>query len=109
MRKAINYTLALWEELNTYLQDGRLPIDNNLAENAIRPIALGRKNWLFVGSEDGGHTAAALMSFCISCRKNKINTWKYLKDILQRIQSHPASRLAELLPDQWMRLQTAAC
>ena len=109
MRKAINYTLALWEELNTYLQDGRLPIDNNLAENAIRPIALGRKNWLFVGSEDGGHTAAVLMSFCISCRKNKINTWKYLKDILQRIQSHPASRLAELLPDQWMRLQTAAC
>src|SRR5208282_1576308 len=107
MRQAINYTLGLWEELNAYLQDGRLPIDNNLAENAIRPIALGRKNWLFVGSENGGHTAAVLMSFCITCRKNKINTWKYLKDILQRIQSHPASRLADLLPDQWMRLQTA--
>ena len=106
MRKAINYTLGLWGELNAYLQDGRLPIDNNLTENAIRPIALGRKNWLFVGSEEGGHTAAVLMSFCITCRKNKINTWKYLKDILQRIQSHPASRLAELLPDQWTRLQT---
>jgi len=60
MRQAINYTLGLWEELNVYLQDGRLPIDNNLCENAIRPLALGRKNWLFVGSENGGHTASRL-------------------------------------------------
>jgi len=107
MRQAINYTLGLWKELNVYLQDGRLPIDNNLAENAIRPIALGRKNWLFVGSEAGGHTAAVLMTFTATCRKNKINTWAYLKDVLQRIQSHSASRLTELLPDQWSRLQTA--
>jgi len=106
MRQAINYTLGLWKELNVYLQDGRLPIDNNLAENAIRPIALGRKNWLFVGSENGGHTAAVLMSFTATCRKNKINTWAYLKDVLQRIQSHPASLLAELLPDQWQANQT---
>jgi transposase len=106
MRQAINYTLSLWKELNVYLQDGRLPIDNNLAENAIRPIALGRKNWLFVGSETGGHTAAVLMTFTTTCRKNKINTWAYLKDVLQRIQSHPASRLHELLPDQWQKLQT---
>jgi len=105
MRQAINYTLGLWKELNVYLQDGRLPIDNNLAENAIRPIALGRKNWLFVGSENGGHTAAVLMSFTATCRKNKINTWAYLKDVLQRIQAHPASRLFELLPDQWQALQ----
>jgi transposase len=108
MRKAINYTLGLWTELNVYLQDGRLPIDNNLAENAIRPIALGRKNWLFVGSAAGGHTAAVLMTFTATCRKNKINTWGYLKDVLQRIQAHPASRLHELLPDQWQQLQTAA-
>jgi hypothetical protein len=108
MRKAINYALGLWKELNVYLQDGRLPIDNNLAENAIRPIALGRKNWLFLGSENGGHTAAVLMSFCITCRKNKINTWVYLRDVLQRIQSHPASRLHELLPDQWQELQITA-
>ena len=108
MRQAINYTLGLWKELNVYLQDGRLPIDNNLAENAIRPIALGRKNWLFVGSETGGHTAAVLMTFTATCRKNKINTWAYLKDVLQRIQSHPASRLDELLPDRWQELQTAA-
>jgi type IV secretory pathway VirB9-like protein len=62
---------------------------------------LGRKNWLFVGSETGGHTAATLMTFTATCRKNKINTWIYLKDILQRIQSHPAKRLHELLPDRW--------
>jgi len=103
----INYTLGLWKELNVFLQDGRLSIDNNLAEQAIRPIALGRKNWLFLGSENGGHTAAVLMSFCSTCRKNKINTWKYLKDVLQRIQSHPASRLEELLPDRWQQLQMA--
>ena len=107
MRQAINYTLGLWKELNVYLQDGRLPIDNNLAENAIRPIALGRKNWLFVGSEAGGHTAAVLMTFTATCRKNKINTWLYLKDVLQRIQAHPASRLDELLPDRWQESQMA--
>ena len=105
MRQAINYSLRLWKELNVYCEDGRLPIDNNLAENAIRPIALGRKNWLFVGSETGGHTAAILMTFCASCRKNKIDTWAYLKDVLQRIQSHPVSRLHELLPDEWQAAQ----
>ena len=103
MRQAINYTLGLWKELNTYLQDGRFPIDNNLAENAIRPIALGRKNWLFVGSENGGHTAAVLMTFTATCRKNKINTWAYLKDVLQRIQSYPNSRLEEMLPERWQK------
>jgi len=106
MRQAINYTLGLWKELNNYLKDGRLQIDNNLAENAIRGIALGRKNWLFVGSEKGGHTAAVLMTIVATCRKNNINTWGYLKDILQRIQSHPISRLDELLPDQWQALQS---
>ena len=101
MRQAIGYSLGIWKELNVYLTDGRIPIDNNLAENAIRPIALGRKNWLFVGSETGGHTAAILMSFTATCRKNRIKTWEYLKDVLLRIQAHPASRLHELLPDHW--------
>ncbi|MEI8010886.1 MAG: transposase [Candidatus Omnitrophota bacterium] len=75
MRKAIGYSLGIWKELQTYLLDGRIPIDNNLAENAIRPIALDRKN--------------------------KINTWAYLKDVLQRINAHPSKRLHELLPDRW--------
>jgi transposase len=105
MRQAINYTLRIWKALNVYCEDGRLPIDNNLAENAIRPIALGRKNWLFIGSENGGHTAAILMTFCATCRKLKIDTWAYLKDVLQRINAHPASRLHELLPDEWQAAQ----
>jgi transposase len=107
MAQAMDYTLNIWERLNVYTQDGRLPIDNNLVENAIRPIALGRKNWLFFGSERGGHTAAVLMSFCATCRKLKINTWEYLKDVLQRINDHPMSRIQELLPDQWQQLRNS--
>ena len=61
-----------------------------------------------MGSENGGHTPAILMSFTATCRKHKINTWAYLKDVLQRIQSHPVSRLKELLPDQWQQLQIAS-
>lgn len=106
MRKAIEYTLGIWEALNVYVSDGRLPIDNNLAENEIRPIALGRKNWLFVGSESGGETAAILMTFCATCRKLKINTWEYLKDVLQRINTHPMSKLDDLLPDRWQHIHS---
>jgi transposase len=105
MGQAIAYTLKIWDRLCVYTEDGRLPIDNNVTENAIRPIALGRKNWLFVGSENGGHTAAMLMSFCTTCRKLKIDTWEYLRDVLQRINDHPMSRIRELLPDQWQQLR----
>jgi transposase len=105
MNQVIQYTLKIRKKLTRYTKDGRLPIDNNLAENAIRPIALGRKNWLFLGSENGGHTAAILMSFCVTCRKLKINTWKYLKDVLQRINTHPMSKIDDLLPDHWQMLQ----
>jgi hypothetical protein len=101
MNTAIQYTLKLRSRLTRYTRDGRLPIDNNLAENAIRPVALGRKNWLFVGSEDGGHTAATLMSFTTTCRKLRINTWAYLKDVLTRINDHPMSKIHDLLPDRW--------
>lgn len=105
MTQAINYTLKIRKRLTRYTKDGRLPIDNNLAENGIRPIALGRKNWLFLGNEGGGQTAAILMTLCTTCRKLKINTWQYLKDILQRINTHPISRINELLPDRWQELR----
>lgn len=105
MNQAIQYTLNIRKRLTRYTQDGRLPIDNNLAENDIRPIALGRKNWMFLGSENGGHAAAVLMTFCMTCHKLKINTWQYLKDILQRINNHPMSKIDELLPDRWQELQ----
>lgn len=101
MSQAIEHSLKLWRNLCMYLRDGRIPIDNNLAENAIRPIALGRKNWMFFGSENGGNTAAILMSFTSTCRKLKINTWEYLKDVLQRINTHPISKIDDLLPDHW--------
>jgi transposase len=103
--EAVEYSLRQWKSLMIYTTDGRLPIDNNRAEQGIRPVALGRKNWLFVGSENGGHTAAVLMSFCATCRKLKINTWEYLKDVLDRINDHKMNRLAELLPDNWQRLR----
>ncbi len=103
--KAIRHALKIRRTLTRYTKDGRLPIDNNLAENGIRPIALGRKNWLFLGSEAGGRTAAILMSFCATCRKLKINTRAYLTDVLKRINSHPMSKIDELLPEQWMNLR----
>ncbi|MFT5170229.1 MAG: transposase [Candidatus Omnitrophota bacterium] len=105
MYKAIHYFLNIRRRLTRYTTDGRLLIDNTLAENGIRPIALGRKNWMFVGSENGGHTAATLMTFCMTCRKLKINSWVYLKDVLQRINSHPMSKIDELLPHRWQEIQ----
>ena len=104
INKAIAHALKIRRSLTRYTKDGRLPIDNNLAENGIRPIALGRKNWLFLGSEDGGETAAILMTFCTTCRKLKINTWEYLADVLQRINTHPMSKIDDLLPDRWRDL-----
>ncbi len=103
--QAIEYNLGLWPQLCLYTEDERLPIDNNLAEQGIRPVALGRKNWLFVGSENGGRTAAVLLSFCTTCRKLKIDTWEYLRDVLQRINDCRMSQLEDLLPDNWQRLR----
>ena len=104
LRKAIDYALNQRKALYRYLEDGRLRPDNNLAENAVRPVALGRKNWLFVGSERGGRAAALFMSLIQSCKDCGINPWEYLDDMLRRIMSHPISRLRELLPDQWKPL-----
>lgn len=104
LRKAIDYTLNLKQALCRYLQDGRLRPDNNLAENAIRPIAVGRKNWLFVGSERAGKAAALYMSLIRSCKNCDINPWEYFDDMLKRIMSHPVNRLRELLPDKWKTL-----
>jgi len=107
INKAIQHALKIRRTLTRYTGDGRLPIDNNLAENGIRPIALGRKNWLFVGSETGGETAAVLMTFCSTCRKHKINTWEYLTDVLRRVNDHPMQKIDELLPDRWQELRQA--
>ena len=98
---AFRYALAHWRALTRYLDDGRLEIDNNLAENALRPICLGRKNYLFAGSDAGGEHAALLYSLLVTCRLNDIDPYAYLSDILARIADHPISRVDELLPFKW--------
>ena len=98
---AIGYTLDNWDALTIYTTDGRLPIDNNDVERAIRPVALGRKNWLFAGSERGGEAAAAFFSLIDSARRADVNLWDYFTDLLRRLPSHPINKLEELLPDRW--------
>lgn len=84
-----------------YLDDGHLPADNNWVENRIRPIAIGRANWLFAGSLRAGKRAAAVMSLIQSAKLNELDPWAYLKDVIERLPTHPASRIAELLPHHW--------
>lgn len=98
---AIGYTLALWHRLKRYLEDGKCEIDNNLIENSIRPVALGRKNYLFAGSHDGAKRAAMIYSFLGTCKINNVNPEEWLTDVLNRIHDHKANRLSELLPNNW--------
>ncbi len=99
--KALDYSLKRWQALTRYLDDGQLPIDNNWIENQIRPIALGRANWLFAGSLRAGQRAAAVMSLIRSAQLNGHDPYAYLKDILTRLPTHKASRIEELLPHNW--------
>jgi transposase len=96
--KAIDYSLNRWIALTRYLGDGNLPADNNWIENRIRPIALGRANWLFAGSLRAGQRAAAIMSLIGSAKMNDLDPYAYLRDVLERLPTHPASRIEELLP-----------
>jgi transposase len=100
--KAIDYTLNRWAALCVHLSHAGIGVDNNPAENAIRPLALGRKNWLFVGSQQAGERAAVLMSLIESAKLNNHDAWAYLKDILTKLPTWPNSRLAELLPHRWV-------
>ncbi len=99
--KALDYSLKRWAALSRYLGDGAVPIDNNWAENQIRPWALGRKNWLFAGSLRSGKRAAALMSLIQSAKLNGHDPYAYLKDVLARLPTQRASEIAELLPHRW--------
>jgi transposase len=95
---AINYALNQWSALTVYITDGDLAIDNNAAERAIKPFAIGRKNWLFFGSDHGGQTLATLASFTATCELMKINPWIWLRDTLTRLQFTPTDQLYTLLP-----------
>ena len=103
--EAIAYTLSNWKALARYLDDGDLAIDNNGAERSLRTVAVGRKNWMFYGSDNGGRTAAVLSSLIATCNRLRLDPFAYLRDLFARISSHPQNRLAELLPDQWKRTQ----
>ena len=96
--KAFNYTLNLWPRLKRYVEDGRFQIDNNLIENSIRPVALGRKNYLFAGSHDGARNAAIVYSLLATCKLNDIEPFGWMKNTLEAIPDYPANQLHKLIP-----------
>jgi len=112
LSKAFNYMLRRWSSFTRFLDDGRICLSNNAAERALRGIALGRKSWLFCGSDRGGQRAAVLYSLIVSAKMNDIDPQSWLADILARIAAHPAQRIDDLLPWNWrsakLRTQPAA-
>jgi transposase len=99
--KAVAYALKNWTKLTRYTSDGRIEIDNNLVENAIRPIVLGRKNYLFAGSHEAAERAAVIYSLLATCKKHGVNPQQWLTDVLDRIPTHPAKEVSALLPHHW--------
>lgn len=100
--KALDYSLRRWQALTRFVDDGQLPVDNNHIENQIRPIAIGRNNWLFAGSLRAGQCGAAVMSLIQSARLNGHDPYAYLKDVLTRLPTQRASLVHELLPHRWV-------
>ena len=107
MGQAIGYALNQWDALCVYTTDGRLAIDNNASENTLRRVAIGRKNWLFAGSDNGGRTAATLFSLIATCARHNVEPLAYLRDVLTRIAATPQSQLDQLLPNRWQPPTTA--
>jgi transposase len=103
---AINYVFNQWEALQRYTCDGDLHIDNNVSERTLKLIGVGRLNWLFVGSDNGGRTAAVLFSFTATCKQLGIDAFSYLRDVLGRLPTHPVERREELLPHRWAATRT---
>ena len=95
---AVRYAMGRWEALVRYVDDGRIEIDNNAAERALRVVALGRKNYLFAGSDAGGERAAAIYSLIGTAKLNDIDPEAYLREVLTRIADHPVNRIDDLLP-----------
>ncbi len=107
LAKAIQYMLKRWPAFTLFLDDGRVCLSNNAAERGLRGIALGRKSWLFCGSDRGGHRAAAMYSLIVTAKMNGVDPQAWLADILARIAAHPAHRLDELLPWNWLKKDQA--
>jgi transposase len=101
--KAVDYSLKRWTAFTRFLDDGRLCMSNNAAEREIRPVAVGRKNWTFAGSDEGGRRAAAIYTLIQTAKLNDVDPQAWLADVLARLPDHPAKRITELLPWNWMR------
>jgi transposase len=106
--QAIDYTLGQWSTLETYLTDGRVEIDNNRVENAIRPTAVGKKNWLFIGEEEAGQRSAILYTVIESCRRRDIDPYAYLRDVFTRLPHMTNQQLAEVTPEAWAKARRKA-
>jgi len=107
MGQAITYCLNQWDALCVYTTDGDLRIDNNIAENALRRVAIGRNNWTFLGSDNGGATASVLFTLMATCQRHKIDPFAYLRDTLTRFAATPIQEIDQFLPDRWARTLTA--
>ena len=101
-RQAIEYSRNQWASLVRYLDDARFAIDNGASERAIRPLAIGRANWLQIGGDGGLTTAAVLLSVCASATRHRLNPWSYLRDVLDQLAARAAGQdVGDLLPDAW--------
>jgi hypothetical protein len=105
--KAMDYMLKRWGAFSRFLDDGRICLTNNAAERALRGIALGRKSWLFAGSDRGGQRAAFMYSLIVTAKMNDVDPQAWLADVLARIAGHPAQNIDELLPWNWKCQATA--
>ena len=105
--KAMEYMLKRWTAFTRFLDDGRICLSNNAAERALRGIALGRKSWLFAGSDRGGQRAAVMYSIIVTAKMNDVDPQAWLADVLARIAEHPVRRLDELLPWNWQLLRAS--
>jgi transposase len=104
LANAIDYALGQWTTLRVYLNDGRVEIDNNLVENAIRPTAIGKKNWLFVGETNAGERSAILYTIIESCRRRGIDPYAYLREVLTRLPQMTNRQIPEVIPAAWSKV-----
>lgn len=105
IHEAINYTLKVWDRLMVYTTEGHLMPDTNFVENAIRPVAIGRRNYMFAGNEEGAQRGAILYSLLETCKKNEVDPYQWLKDVYTRIPTHPINRINEFMPSVWKQLK----
>ena len=101
----MDYALGQWSTLTVYLDDGRVEIDNNLVENAIRPTAIGKKNWLFVGEAGAGERSAIIYTVIESCRRRGLDPYAYLREVLTRLPHMTNRQVPEVTPEAWSKTQ----